>query len=500
MNKVGSHRDRSSIMSSELAIMAKTMKDNDTKDNLSQSSASETLMSTHSVKMGFYKINLGTAVGQKLHTAHLVVLPLIPVLILLFQNYSSYAINQTSINDLSEVAEQVDNALDFAELTRKLQEERVSVALNLFMASKGKLDTVADLEKYVESDVETEFIQTFKMENTFNVTDFVLQTVDYWPNRIADVDYFKTKLKFQIKHSLFRTKIREGNKSMIEVLDWYNEVNTKTLNYVTYSIHDSDVSDFYRWIIGYKNLLGAVEFAGKAGIHGLEYLTNERFLTSESYKKFLEYDVLRKEYLNQTFNFIPGLEDDYDDALLGNIFAQFQTIIAENDWELINDATRDMDATDKDLRILVKYFIHFLRYANSLRNTIINVAETIKIFVQNDMKSLRRQNILPLVFLVVLLIFIPICIMFTLNITSGMLKYSRLYNQKVEIYREERKKTDKLLSDLLPTAIIRQMKKGNIPKPEVFENTTIFFCDIVSFTNIAAESTAHQIIGFLNDL
>ena len=44
------------------------------------------------------------------------------------------------------------------------------------------------------------------------------------------------------------------------------------------------------------------------------------------------------------------------------------------------------------------------------------------------------------------------------------------------------------------------MKRGQIPKPEVFEKTTVFFCDIVSFTNIASDSTAHQIIEFLNDL
>jgi hypothetical protein len=33
-------------------------------------------------------------------------------------------------------------------------------------------------------------------------------------------------------------------------MDWYNRINTDTLYYVTYSIPDSDVSDFYRWIIG----------------------------------------------------------------------------------------------------------------------------------------------------------------------------------------------------------------------------------------------------------
>jgi hypothetical protein len=50
--------------------------------------------------------------------------------------------------------------------------------------------------------------------------------------------------------SFTRAKIGEGKKSLEEVMDWYNRINTDTLYYVTYSIPDSDVSDFYRWIIG----------------------------------------------------------------------------------------------------------------------------------------------------------------------------------------------------------------------------------------------------------
>ena len=43
-----------------------------------------------------------------------------------------------------------------------------------------------------------------------------------------------------------RNKIQEGEKRISEVLDWYEEVNSQTLSYVTFSIHDSDISDFYR--------------------------------------------------------------------------------------------------------------------------------------------------------------------------------------------------------------------------------------------------------------
>ena len=46
-------------------------------------------------------------------------------------------------------------------------------------------------------------LKSFTTEHTFNETDQVLQNVKYWPN-IATVGYFKTKLKFQFQHSLFR--------------------------------------------------------------------------------------------------------------------------------------------------------------------------------------------------------------------------------------------------------------------------------------------------------
>ena len=87
-----------------------------------------------------------------------------------------------------------------------------------------------------------------------------------------------------------------------------------------------------------------------------------------------------------------------------------------------------------------------------------------------------------------------------MNITTSMTRFSQMYNSKVDIYKAEKRKTEKLLSSLLPTSVIRKLKKGQMPKPQVFETASIFFCDIVSFTTICSDSTAHQIIEFLNDL
>ena len=56
------------------------------------------------------------------------------------------------------------------------------------------------------------------------------------------------------------------------------------------------------------------------------------------------------------------------------------------------------------------------------------------------------------------------------------------------------------MTDLLPRQIIHQMKRGKVPEPESFDSVSIFLCDIVGFTNLASESTAHQIVDLLNTL
>ena len=56
--------------------------------------------------------------------------------------------------------------------------------------------------------------------------------------------------------------------------------------------------------------------------------------------------------------------------------------------------------------------------------------------------------------------FIPICIFLTMNITTSMTRFSQMYNSKVDIYKAEKRKTEKLLSSLLPTSVIRKLKKG----------------------------------------
>ncbi|CAH1775514.1 unnamed protein product [Owenia fusiformis] len=75
-----------------------------------------------------------------------------------------------------------------------------------------------------------------------------------------------------------------------------------------------------------------------------------------------------------------------------------------------------------------------------------------------------------------------------------------IVDQRTQELVDEKKKTDALLYNMLPPVIAESLKLGRHVAPEMVENSTVFFSDIVGFTLLAAKSSPLEIVVFLNDL
>ncbi|XP_039753420.1 receptor-type guanylate cyclase gcy-4-like isoform X2 [Pararge aegeria] len=156
--------------------------------------------------------------------------------------------------------------------------------------------------------------------------------------------------------------------------------------------------------------------------------------------------------------------------------------------------------TNKSTEVSINYIRDTNCFLEKLKDVQTHLWHIVRESASLEVWAARRTLGIGVVILCVVLLASPVLMlllrhtMYTLQIFTESIEHS------TQQLIAEKQKSDLLLCRMLPMPVLRRLRAQRTVPAEAFDAVTIYFSDIVGFTNIAANSTPMEIINMLNML
>ncbi|XP_035776158.1 uncharacterized protein LOC118458097 isoform X1 [Anopheles albimanus] len=413
--------------------------------------------------------------GRQLQQMQMIILPFIPILALIVQTSYEMIEIVSYRKEVSEIESQVTMATGLGKVVTRLQQERSDVAFYIYTNGITLRRNLNDT--FLETDL--------ALDNISSLTDISIRTVQ--PNS-GEVTWLNMS-EFRETLQEFRANISSEDSKVQEILRWYTTANAALLEHLTNQIKDANKSGVWRFLLSFKNLLRSIESLDISSVYGINYY-GRGYLAQDSYIKFVQHDILGRDLLNGSLHFVPSLKDIYRNITrtmksYGNI-TQWSRTIYKNE-------RRKENVTDAR-----SYYESMAYYIDELRKLQNELRVIIRSEVQKVLQSADNMETFGIAILVVVLIVSPIIIILVRNAAATIQLYAINLAHKAKELKREKRKSDSLLFQMLPPTVATQLKQAQTVPAEYYSAVSIFFSDIVGFTEIAAECTPLEVVSFLN--
>ncbi|CAK9822787.1 Atrial natriuretic peptide receptor 1 [Anthophora retusa] len=415
--------------------------------------------------------------GRRIQLLQMLVLPFIPILALIVQTANTLHDILIYRQEVSDIETQVTIATDLGKVVTRMQLERSEVAF--FIYTNG-------------STLRSNLTQRFA------ITDQALHNMTTWPLVSVPRDESKTqtydvvsKEAFQARLEDFRQKISSEESSITEVMAWYTSVNAAMLDHLTNQIKETDNSGVWRYLIAFKNLLRSIESLGIASVYGINYF-GRGILVGDNYVSYVRHEALGRDLLSGSLTYVPSLKHFY--AELTRTMPDYGRIKSRRD-EILRNQKRQPSVDDA-----IAYFDSMATYVDELRKLQRELRHMIRDYVNSTLQDASNKEVAGIAIVVLVLVVSPIIIVLVRNAVATIQMYAANLAQKARELKQEKGKSDTLLFQMLPPSVAQQLKQTQQVPAEYYEAVTVYFSDIVGFTEIAAENTPLEVVTFLNSI
>nr|XP_006825617.1 PREDICTED: uncharacterized protein LOC102809714 [Saccoglossus kowalevskii] len=401
--------------------------------------------------------------------AKMLIILFLPIFVIIIQ--TGVQVNEAirHKHDAQHAHDEVKISVQTAALVTEIQKERGMTSVYVSSNSSDALQTLLGF-----------------YQGTYKAID----DITIWPGSQKDGDVFATKETFREFLANHRSQVEPGTYFKLEI-DFYTDLIQIIINWVTSSIHMNAQWDLLQSVIAYDAFLRSKDAIGVERALGGTYFGKGGF-TQEEYRFFCEVSSSASTLLSLSMQHYDLVKDKYSELMSVETATQLRESL-----DSLKSQIYANNISGSDVMQGLYWFYNMTSYMSIIGEVEKLVTDQILAMFNEQVSDAVRETIISFVILALVLTICPmIGVWYVISVnrmTSAIKHYALNLTTKTTELSKEKKRSEKLLYQMLPPTVAEELKRNNTVNAEYFESVTILFSDIVGFTDLASSSTPLQV-------